>query len=44
MKLPDLFRAVAIVALIGVFIVTLATINRRPATSPVPDGSSRLRF
>ena len=40
MKRSDLFRALAIVALIGVFIVTLAAINRRPATSPVPDGSS----
>ena len=34
---PDLFRASAIVALIGVFIATLVAINRRPATPVVPD-------
>ncbi len=34
---PDLFRALAIVALIGVFIATLVAINRRPATPVVPD-------
>jgi len=44
----DLFRALAIVVLIGIFIATLAAINRRPATpaasdvlsSPTPDDLS----
>lgn len=34
---PDIFRALAIVALIGVFVATLFAINRRPATSALPD-------
>jgi len=33
---PDIFRAVAIVALIGVFIATLFAINRRIAAPAVP--------
>lgn len=33
---PDIFRALAIVALIGVFIATLFAINRRPATPVAP--------
>jgi len=33
----DIFRALAIVALIGVFIATLAAINRRSTPSAVPD-------
>ena len=37
---PDLFRALAIAALIGVFIATLFAINRRPATPAVPDVAS----
>jgi len=48
----DIFRALAIVALIGVFIATLAAINRRPAApidrdlptvSPPDDLSAELR-
>lgn len=34
---PDIFRALAIAALIGVFIATLFAINRRTATLAVPD-------
>jgi conjugative transfer region protein TrbK len=34
---PDIFRALAIVVLIGVFITTLFAINRRPATPVAPD-------
>ena len=34
---PDIFRALAIAALIGVFIATLFAINRRPATLAAPD-------
>lgn len=34
---PDIFRALAIVVLIGVFIATLFAINRRPATPAAPD-------
>jgi conjugative transfer region protein TrbK len=33
----DIFRALAIVVLIGVFIATLAAINRHPATPALPD-------
>jgi conjugative transfer region protein TrbK len=33
----DIFRALAIVVLIGVFIATLFAINRRPATPAAPD-------
>ena len=33
----DIFRALAIVALIGVFIAALAAINRRPTPSAKPD-------
>ncbi|NTG28722.1 putative entry exclusion protein TrbK-alt [Agrobacterium rhizogenes] len=33
----DIFRALAIVVLIGVFIATLAAINRRPTPSAAPD-------
>ncbi|UVK50418.1 putative entry exclusion protein TrbK-alt [Mesorhizobium sp. AR02] len=33
----DIFRALAIVVLIGVFIATVAAINRRPVTPAVPD-------
>ena len=34
---PDIFRALAIVVLIGVFIATLFAINRRPATPVAPE-------
>jgi conjugative transfer region protein TrbK len=34
---PDIFRALAIVVLIGVFIATLFAINRRTAMPAVPD-------
>ena len=37
---PDIFRALAIVVLIGVFIATLFAINRRPATPVPPDVQS----
>jgi conjugative transfer region protein TrbK len=37
---PDIFRAPAIAALIGVFIATLSAINRRPAAPGVPDAQS----
>jgi conjugative transfer region protein TrbK len=37
---PDIFRALAIVVLIGVFIATLFAINRRPATPVAPDVQS----
>jgi conjugative transfer region protein TrbK len=34
---PEIFRALAIAALIGVFVATLFAINRRPTTSALPD-------
>ena len=34
---PDIFRALAIAALIGVFIATLFAINRRPIAPAVPE-------
>lgn len=34
---PDIFRALAIAALVGVFIATLFAINRRPTAPAVPD-------
>jgi conjugative transfer region protein TrbK len=34
---PDIFRALAIAALIGVFIATLFAINRRPTAPAVPE-------
>ena len=34
---PDLFRMLAIAALIGVFIATLFAIDRRPATPVAPE-------
>lgn len=37
MERSDIFRALAIVVLIGVFIATWATINQRPATPAAPD-------
>ena len=37
---PDIFRALAMVVLIGVFIATLFAINRRPATPVAPDVQS----
>jgi len=37
---PDIFRALAIVALIGVFIATLFAINRRPAAPVAQDVQS----
>ncbi|WOJ88426.1 putative entry exclusion protein TrbK-alt [Methylocapsa polymorpha] len=37
---PDIFRALAIAALVGVFIATLFAVNRRPATLVAPDVQS----
>ena len=34
---PDIFRVLAIVALIGVFVATLFAINRRSATPAMPE-------
>ena len=36
----DIFRALAIAVLVGVFIATLAAINRRTTPSAVPDAPS----